>query len=154
MGERGGVLGLSLEGSATAADCPKREVRGASERSRGSGHCSHRGIVDIMMLMTAIVGVRELALVPPSLESRCRVLAEEVGGCGLTTGIAGILGERGAQARRDRGALSIGVGCVQAAAGVSCVLGEGGPTTIGGDGGGARAAACRQAAILEALQSI
>lgn len=91
---------------------------------------------------------------PPGLEGGGGVLAEEVGGCGLAAGIAGILGERGAQARRDRGALSIGVGCVQAAAGVSCVLGEGGAATVGGDRGGARATACRQAAILEALQSI
>lgn len=106
------------------------------------------------MLMAAVVGVGELALVPPSLEGGRGVLAEEVGGCGLTTGIAGILGERGTQARRERGALSIGVGCVQTAARVSCVLGEGGSTAIGGDGRGARATAGRQAAILEALQSI
>lgn len=107
-----------------------------------------------MMLMAAVIGISELALVPPSLEGGRGVLAEEVGGCGLTTGIAGILGERGTQARCEWGALSIGVGCVQTAAGVSCVLGEGGPTAIGGDRGGARATACRQAAILEALQSI
>lgn len=106
------------------------------------------------MFVAAVVGICELALMPPRLERGCGVLAEEVGGCGLTAGVAGILGERGAQARRDRGALSIGVGCVQAAAGVSCVLGEGGSTAIGGDRRGARAAACRQAAILEALQSI
>lgn len=110
--------------------------------------------MDIVMLVAAVVGIGELALMPPRLEGGCGVLAEEVGGCGLATGIAGVLGERGAQARRERGALSVGVGCVQAAAGISCVLGEGGPAAVGGDGGGARATACRQAAILEALQSI
>lgn len=107
-----------------------------------------------MVLMATVVGIRELALMPPSLESCCGVLAEEVGGCGLATGVAGILGEWGAQTRRERGALSVRVGCVQAAAGISCVLGEGGPATIGGDRGGARATACREAAIFEALQSV
>lgn len=107
-----------------------------------------------MVFVTAVIGICELALVPPGLESCCGVLAEEVGGCGLTTGIAGILGERGAQAGRDRGALSVGVGCVQTAAGVGCILGEGGPATIGGDRGGARAAACGQVTILEPLQSV
>lgn len=42
MGKRGGILGLSFEGSAAAANCPEREVRRASERSRGSGHGGHR----------------------------------------------------------------------------------------------------------------
>ena len=88
-----------------------------------------------MVLVAAVVGVRELALVAPGLEGRRGVLAEEVGGCGLAAGIAGILREGGAQARRERRALSVGVGRVQAATGVSSVLGEGCPATIWGDGG-------------------
>ena len=87
------------------------------------------------MLVAAVVGVRELALVAPSLEGRCGVLAEEVGGRGLAAGVAGVLREGGAQARRERCALSVGVGRVQAAAGISSVLGEGCPTTVGGDRG-------------------
>lgn len=106
------------------------------------------------MLMAAVVSVRELALVSPGLEGDRRVLAEEVGGCGLAAGVAGVLREGGTQARRERRALSVGVGRVQAAAGVSSVLGEGCTTTVGGDRGRARATACRQAAILEALQGI
>lgn len=106
------------------------------------------------MLVAAVVSVRELALVSPGLEGDRRVLAEEVGGCGLAAGVAGVLREGGAQARRERRALSVGVGRVQAAAGVRSVLGEGCTTTIGGDRGRARATARRQAAILEALQSI
>lgn len=87
------------------------------------------------MLMAAVVGIRELALVAPGLEGRCGVLAEEVGGCGLAARVAGVLREGGTQARGERRALSVGVGRVQAAAGVSSVLGEGCPTTIGGDRG-------------------
>lgn len=86
-----------------------------------------------MVLVAAIVGIGELALVAPRLEGRCGVLAEEVGGCGLAARVAGVLREGGAQARCEGGALSVGVGRVQAAAGVGRVLGEGGPATVGGD---------------------
>lgn len=88
-----------------------------------------------MVLVAAVVGICELALMAPSLEGRCGVLAEEVGGRGLAAGVARVLREGGAQAWRERCALAVGVGCVQAAAGISCVLGEGCPTAIGGDRG-------------------
>lgn len=88
-----------------------------------------------MVLMAAVIGICELALVSPGLEGHRGVLAEEVGGCGLAAGVARVLGEGGAQAWCEGCALSVGVGCVQAAAGVSSVLGEGCPTTIGGDRG-------------------
>lgn len=91
--------------------------------------------MDIMVFVAAVVGICELALMAPGLEGCSGVLAEEVGGCGLTAGVARVLREGGAQARGERCSLSIGIGCVQAAARVSSVLGEGGPTTIGGDRG-------------------
>jgi hypothetical protein len=43
------------------------------------------------VLMAAVVGVRELALMPPSLEGCRGVLAKEVGGRGLSARVAGVL---------------------------------------------------------------
>lgn len=137
MGEGDRVLRLGLEGRAAAASgasqWPKREVRGASEGGCGPGHGSHCRVVDIVVLVAAVVCVRELAFMAPSLEGGGWVLAEEVGGRGLAAGVAGVLREGGAQARCERGALSVGVGCVQTAAGIGCVLGERCPTAVGGD---------------------
>lgn len=117
MGECGRVLWLGLEWRATvastAAHCPKWEVHGAPEGCGGPCHCGDRtGVMDVMMLVAAVVGICELAFVTPGLEGHCGVLAEEVGGCGLTAGVAGVLREGGAQARREWRALSVGVGCV------------------------------------------
>lgn len=44
-----------------------------------------------MMLMAAVIGICELALMAPGLEGHCGILAEEVGGCGLAAGVAGVL---------------------------------------------------------------
>lgn len=112
MGKRGRILWLGLEwgptAAPTAANCPEWEVHRTPEGSCGPCHCSDsRRVVDIMVLVAAVVGIYELALVAPSLEGRCGILAEEVGGRGLAAGIARVLREGGAQAWRERRALAV-----------------------------------------------
>lgn len=77
-------------------NCFKREVYRVFEG--GCGFCYRgdcRRVVDIMMFMAAVVGIREFVFVASGFEGRCGVLVEEVGGCGLAVRVVGVLREGG-----------------------------------------------------------